>query len=359
MAIVGVNPDSRDLPYRIAMVIPLQGPGGIFGPSCMAVSELAVRELNAIHGIAGRWVELSYIDGGQSPKVVAAEVGKLIDAGQIDAVTGWHISSVRQQLAPVINGRTPYVYTSLYEGGEQSANIYCSGETPEQQILPAMRWLRDHRGVRSWYVVGANYVWPIRSHQLVQQFASALGVEIRGSSFVTMGNADDPALPRAVAASNCDGVLIMLVGQDSVHFNRHFAEQGLHERIVRFSPLLEENMLLAGGEGAAENLFSSAAYFRSLTTGSSLDLISNYVDVNGATAPALNNMAESCYQGIYTLANLALRAGGVSVDTYDSMIDGLVFDSPRGVVRFEGNQARQQIYLAQADGFDFDVLDTL
>lgn len=345
--------------YRIAMVIPLQGPGGIFGPSCIAVSELAMRELNAANGIGGRKVELSYVDGGQAPHRVAAEVNQLIDAGCIDAVTGWHISSVRQHLAPVVNQRTPYVYTSLYEGGEHSPNIYCSGETPEQQILPAMRWMRDQLGVRTWYVVGADYVWPIRSYLMVRRFASALGVEIVGTSFVRMGQADDPMLPRAVAASGCDGVLILLVGQDSVYFNRHFASQGLHEHIARFSPLMEENMLLAGGEGAAENLFSAAAYFRSLTTGSSLDLIGNYVDANGATAPVLNNMAESCYQGINTLANLARRAGGVSADSYDSTIDGLTFDSPRGAVRFEGNHAHQRIYIARADGFDFDVIDAL
>lgn len=29
--------------FRIGMVIPLQGPGGIFGPSCISVCEMASR----------------------------------------------------------------------------------------------------------------------------------------------------------------------------------------------------------------------------------------------------------------------------------------------------------------------------
>lgn len=70
-------------------------------------------------------------------------------------------------------------------------------------------------------------------------------------------------------------------------------------------------------------------------------------------------MAESCYQGIYALSHLARRAGGLDPTRCDARIDGLEFDSPRGVVRFEGNQARQQIYLAQANGLDFEVVAAL
>lgn len=345
--------------YRVGMVIPLQGPGGIFGPSCVAVSELARHELNARAGFDGREIEFEYIDGGQDPRAIAAEVSALVDAGQLDAVSGWHISSIRRHLARVVRGRVPYVYTSLYEGGEASSNVYCSGESPEQQIYPAMRWLRDHHGVRTWYVVGADYIWPLRTYRLIEQFASALDVDIVGTSFVPMGRADDPQLPAAAAASGCAAVLTLLVGQDAVDFNRHFAARDLHHRILRFSPLMEENMLLAGGAETTENLFASAAYFRTLNTESSLKFVGDYVDANGREAPALNNMAESCYQGIHALSHLARRAGGLDAGRCDSAIDGLEFDSPRGVVRFEGNQARQQIYLAKASGLDFEVVAAL
>lgn len=325
----------------------------------MAVSELAAAELNAGSGIAGREVELMYLDGGQKPARVAREVAALIDSRRIDALTGWHISSVRQHLAPVAKGRIPYVYTSLYEGGESNSSVYFSGETPEQQVLPAMRWLRDYQGVRSWFVVGAKYVWPIRSRHMIYKFASALDVEIAGEAFVEMGSADDPKLPQLAARSGCTGVITLLVGQDAVHFNRHFAAHGLDESIVRFSPLMEENMLLASGVEATRNLYSSAAYFRSLATASSLDLIGKYTDDQGAQGPALNNMAQSCYQGIYTLAHLAHQSGSMEVDHHDAAVDGLTFESPRGVIRFDGNQAIQRIYLAHADGLDFQVIGEL
>ena len=38
----------------VAFVVPLQGTTGLYGPSCLACGELAVEQLNAARGIAGR-----------------------------------------------------------------------------------------------------------------------------------------------------------------------------------------------------------------------------------------------------------------------------------------------------------------
>ena len=72
----------------IAFVVPQQGPTGLYGPSCLACGQLAVEQLNARNGIAGRQIELVYVDAGRPAEVVAEEVGRLVDTGRIDAVAG-------------------------------------------------------------------------------------------------------------------------------------------------------------------------------------------------------------------------------------------------------------------------------
>ncbi|MDT0323980.1 ABC transporter substrate-binding protein, partial [Streptomyces millisiae] len=118
----------------------------------------------------GREVHIEVVDGGAPPSAVAAEVRRLIDGGHVDAVSGWHISSVRHALAPVVAGRVPYSYPALYEGGERRRGIYCCGETPDQQIAPALRWMRDNLGIRKWFVVGDDYVWPRTSLSEVRRY---------------------------------------------------------------------------------------------------------------------------------------------------------------------------------------------
>ncbi|PRX46592.1 amino acid/amide ABC transporter substrate-binding protein (HAAT family) [Prauserella shujinwangii] len=345
--------------WRVALVIPLQGPAGLFGPSCEAITELAVRELNARGGILGREVTVEVVDGGGPPEQVAAELRGLVDRGAVDAVTGWHISSVRNALVPVLAGRVPYVYTSLYEGGERRPGVFCSGETPRCQIAPALRWLRDHVGARSWFVVGDDYVWPRGSTAAVRRYAHELGLRIAGETFVGLGTADMSRAVDLVRRTTCDGVLMLLVGQDAVEFNRCFAAAGLHERLVRFSPLMEENMLIASGEANTANLFVSAGYFRSLVSPGAMDLLGSYVDLHGPTAPPLNNAAESCYEGLHTLDRLLRRAGTPDLRALNAAIDGTAFEGPRGTVEFHGPQASQHVHLAVADGYEFDVVTRL
>lgn len=345
--------------WRVAMVIPLRGPAGIFGPSCEAITELAVGEINAAGGIFGREVTTTVVDGGAAPAQVAAELSRMLAVGRVDAVSGWHISSVRNALAPVLADRVPYVYTSLYEGGERRPGIYCSGEVPRFQIAPALRWLRDNTGARNWFIAGDDYIWPRASAAAVRQYAREQGLSIAGEEFVSLGAGDMAGLVGRVEAAGCDGVLMLLVGQDAVEFNRLFAARGLQESMVRFSPLMEENMLLASGAAATRNLFVSAAYFRSLVSADALDLLGRYVGMHGHAAPPLNNAAESCYEGLNALAGLARLVHSEDLREMNAAIDGVAFHGPRGTIEFHGQQADQHVYLALADGYDFDVVTRL
>ena len=353
----GSMPRSAEV-ARIGLVVPLQGPAGIFGPSCEAVAATAVAALNET-GIAGREVTVEVIDGGAPPEQVGAEVGRLVDDGRIDAVTGWHISAVRHAVAPVTADRVPYVYTSLYEGGEARRGVFCCGETPARQIAPALRWLRDVCGVRRWFVVGDDYVWPRASVAVTREFARHLDLRLTGTAFVPLGTRDYRAVVDRIRRCDAQGVLLYLVGQDAVQFNRAFAAAGLQESLVRFTPLMEENMLLASGAEATRDLFVCAAYFRSLATAAALELGGAYVGQHGPDAPPLNNAAESCYEGLVALAALARRAGGLDVHRMAAVADGVGYDGPRGPVSFAGNHLRQPVHLAVADGYDFDVLAAL
>lgn len=348
-----------DDPFRIALVVPIQGPAGIFGPSCEAVATLAAGQVNADGGLLGRPVELQVVDGGAPPGDVAIELGGLLNAGLVDGVTGWHISAVRRRLNQVLDGRVPYVYTSLYEGGENMPGTFCSGEIPQNQLAPALRWLRDMEGARRWCIVGDDYIWPRASAAATLGFARKLGLEIVDQVYVPLGTCDFRTAVERTRKSGADGVLMFLVGQDAVHFNRLFAREGLDQQMIRFSPLMEENMLLASGTEATKRLFVAASYFRSLATGGAMDLMGDYVRAFGPSAPALNNMAESCYEGIQTLAALVRRAGSAETRRILAVSETVGYDGPRGVMQMHNAHLSQQVHLALAEGYEFGIIDSL
>lgn len=350
---------NREGDFRVGLVIPLQGPAGIFAPSCEAVAALASNEINERGGLHGREATIEVIDGGADGDEVARTVGDRLRGRGLDAVTGWHISAVRNALSPVVKDRIPYVYTSLYEGGERTPGVFCTGETPRNQIAPALAWLRDHIGIRSWCLVGDDYVWPRGSAVAARAYCRALQLDLKQEIYVPYGSDDFREPVRRILDSGAQAVLMLLVGQDAVLFNREFARCVGHERMVRFSPLMEENMLLASGAGGTKNMYVAAAYFSSLATAEAMDLMGQYVDTYGADAPPLNEMAESCYEGLLTLEALFNRARTPAICDLIASAPDVGFDSPRGPVNLRNGHLDQRVYIATAEGFEFCVMDSL
>ncbi|RMI35218.1 substrate-binding domain-containing protein [Nocardia stercoris] len=346
---------ARNDVWRLALVVPQQGPAGIIGPSCEAVAELAARELNTAGGILGREVEIEIVDGAAGPTTVARRIEELMAAGAIDAISGWHTSDIRNTLAPMVSGRIPYAYTALYEGGETHPGVYCTGETPQIQLEPAMRWMRDFAGIRKWFVVGSDYVWPRDTMTEVRKFAGDLGLELVGGAFVPVGGAVT-ALVERVAQADCQAVLMLLLGQDAVRFNRTFAHRGLDTTLMRFSPLMDENMLLATGAANTTGLMSAAGFFDSQRDADAADLHARYTALHGRFAPVIGGPAESCYEGIRLLSSMIERTGSFTAPAMAPALDGTAYSGPRGTVEFRHAQARQHIHLAVANGSEFEVV---
>lgn len=357
-----MRPRTAGETVTVALVVPLQGPAGLFGPSCELSAHLAAEELNTTGGILGREVRLIVMDGGGPPERVAAEVGALVSLGAVDAVVGWHISAVRRTLAPVIAGRVPYVYTAQYEGGERTPGVFLTGEADTEQLLPAMRLLSEATGVRRWCTVGNDYVWPRITARAARRYARALGGRIHDEIFVPLGTEDFGPVLRRIARSEADAVLMLLVGEDAVRFSRAFAAYGLHQRCQRLSTHLDENMLLAAGADATEGLWAAAGFFETLATRESLDFNRRYAHRFGAEAPVVGSLGESCFEGLRLLAALAERAGTLDVRSMRRVTDSgaeVAYEGPRGLLRLQGNQLRQPLYLARADVFDFHVVAQL
>jgi urea transport system substrate-binding protein len=340
---------------RVGVVVPTSGTLGLLAPSALNCAALAAAELNAGGGILGRPVELVLVDGGRAPAAVAREVAELVAARALTAVVGTHASDVRVALARALGGRVPYVYTPPYEGGERTPGVFLLGETPERQLRPALDHLLAGRA-RRWLLLGNDYVWPRRVHAAAGRHLSRAGARVVGERYVPRGGADAAALVDLVAAVRADAVLLSLVGSDLVAFNRAFAESPLAGRVARVCAALEENGLLgAGGDGTGE-LYAAMGYFAALATDASLAFGQRYTARFGPDAPVLNGHGVGAYDGVRLLAALAGRAGSLAVPDLDAVADGTRVAGGRGPFELHGRHAVQPVYLARADGLDFDVI---
>jgi ABC-type branched-subunit amino acid transport system substrate-binding protein len=346
------DPARRAAPdeFRVALCLPLQGSDGIWGPSCLASARLAQDEINLWHGIAGRPCAVRLVDASEAAVDVGRDIADLVDGGEIDAIVGMCISSVRERITGELAGRTPFVYTPLYEGGELPAGVYAIGETAARQLRPSLAWLGARHAIGRWALVGNDYVWPRVSHRIARKAIAALGGEVVAERFLPFGVDDFGPVLDELRAARADAVLLSMVGQDAVDFNRAFGRAGLARRMLRLSCAIEENQLLAIGADNTERLFVALGYFAGLQTEANLAFKERYHARFGDRAPALNSIGQSLYEGMHFLAALMEDRPEFA---------GRLYPSAREAVWRGGGANEAPIYLAEAEGHGFRVITRL
>ena len=357
-------PTDRDH-FVLGLFIPQSGPAGIWGPSCRSCGELAVYEINRTGGIAGLELVARIVDAGGEPSFVAEQAKCLVDDGEIDALAGMHTSDVREAIAQRLKGRIPYIYTPLYEGGVNSSRVCCIGETPETQLFPAIFWFRNHLGARRWALIGNDYVWPRRSHKLTRWLLGMVGADVILETYHPFGTQNFDISLQDLEDLQPDVVLLSLVGDDSVRFNRAFSSAGLATHTMRLSCAVEENMLLAIGAHNTERLYCSSGYFSRIPSSANGMFKEAYHQHFGDSAPTLNALAESVYEGVHFLANCLREdyweSSKLGAESRPSgAVAGLSVPGPKCARWKSGvGAADYSVYLAEAQGHEFALQGVL
>jgi urea transport system substrate-binding protein len=336
-----------DAPLNIGLLIPASGAAGLWGPSCLACATLAAETWNREGGCRGRGVRLVAIDASDESADLERDLACLLANEGVDAFVGMTTSSVRQRIARTVRGRLPFVYTPLYEGGALPTGVFAIGETPRQQLLPALRWLAERFRLRRWYLAGNDYVWPRRSHALATRTLADAGCSVVGSRHVPIGRVDVDCMIDEIRRSRAQAVLLSLVGQDAVDFNRAFGDAGLAGRVLRLSCAIEENGMLATGPHGTDGLFVASGYFATLDTIANATFKERYHTRFGERAPVLNALGQSTYEGVSFL-----RGWMEHRRTDDAEVP---FHSVRATRWRANGRKSTPIYLAEADGMRLAV----
>lgn len=339
--------------HAVAILAPMSGSAGIWGPSCISCAQLAVQEINSRDGISDGQIAPLFLDSDASAIGALEEhVRLLLEEGLVKAIVGMSVSSVRQRLNSVVRGRIPFVYTPLFEGNEHSPNVFAIGETPSDQLQPAIRDLSLRLKVRRWALIGNDYVWPRTTHAVAKRSIAACGGIVAYDDYVPFGLENAEWLADKIARIKPDIVLVSLVGQDAVEFNRAFGQLGLDRRIVRFSTAIEENVLLATGAENTKRLYASSSYFASLKTEQNEEFKERYRAIHQGCPPMLNTIGQSLYEGMHFYA--ALR------DQWRRGVTGPVQYKSARRGTFRANDDKEMtIYLSRADGHTFEIIDRL
>ncbi|MCY4338465.1 MAG: substrate-binding domain-containing protein [Gammaproteobacteria bacterium] len=342
----------------VGVLVAVSGPEGLFGPSTRDCALLAADEINRdLDGLLGARINLEFIDVGQGSSVFMPELCRLL-SDNCKALIGVHDSAVREIVSRHIQGSVPYIYTPPYEGDETGKGLFVLGETPFQQLYTALPWFIQEKRVNTWYLLGNAYKWPYTTNWLAKQFVGLLGGETLAEEYVPLGSENFDHVLRQIEELGPDAVLITLVGNDSICFNRAFAEQGLADKTIRFGPLIEENTLLGIGAEYSKGIFAASGYFSCLDTLENKNFMARYNAKFGDNAPMLNVVGQSCYDGLHLLVRLVDKAKSLEVRKLAAVVEGTTLESPRGSMTMHNGHSTKDMYLVEAEDIDFKIVKT-
>jgi urea transport system substrate-binding protein len=297
---------------------------------------MAVDEINAGGGVLGKQLELLSEDGASDPTVFAEKAQKLVQSDCAAVVFGGYTSASRKAMLPVFEDANALLYYGQqYEGLEFSPNIYYTGATTNQQIIPSLDYLKS-QGVKSLYLVGSDYVFPRTSNAIVKAYAEANGIEIKGEDYVPLDSTNFATIVNKIRTADADAIFNVVVGASLTSFFREYNSAGLTAAAMPVMSMCvgEEEVKSIGADTLVGQL-SSWNYYETLDTPANAKFVADFKAKYGPDRVTSDPM-ESAYTAVNLWKATVEKADSFKVADIQSASGGVTIDSPEGSVTIDG-----------------------
>lgn len=259
---------------------------------------LAIEEINKKGGLLDRKILPVLSDGQSDWGVFAEKAEELISEEKVKVVFGCWTSACRKNVKPIFEKHNHLLfYPVQYEGMEMSKNIVYTGATPNQQIVPAIKWVSDNIGKRI-YLVGSDYIFPHVANRIVKDVVDVLGGEVVGEKYISLGSEKVDSVIDDIVKHSPDVVINTINGDSNVSF---FSKLRTATKGRKFIPTMSfsiaENEITAMSELDLSGHFASWNYFQSIQTQDNKQFVERFRDKYGSHR-TISDPMQAAYVGV-------------------------------------------------------------
>ena len=328
----------------------------------MAISEvtvrdselLAIEEVNKAGGVLGKQIEPVVEDGASDWPTFAEKAQKLISEDKVATTFGGWTSASRKAMLPVFERNKALLwYPVQYEGLESSPYIFYTGATTNQQIVPALDYLKE-KGKKSIFLVGSDYVFPRTANKIIKAYAAANGMSIVGEEYTPLGNTEYSTIVNKLGQAKPDAVFNTLNGDSNVAFFKQLRSAGFTaETMPTVSVSVAEEEVTGIGPANVTGQLVAWNYYQTTEGATNEAFVKAFKAKYGATKVTSDPM-EAGYNAVKLWAAAVTKAGSTDVEAVKKAAAGIALDLPEGKVTIDGEN--QHVYktarigLIQPDG---------
>jgi urea transport system substrate-binding protein len=358
---------------KIGVLHSLSGTMAISETSLRDVVLMAVEEINAAGGVLGKQIEPVVVDPASDWPLFNEKAKELITSHKVAATFGCWTSVSRKSVLPTFEEYNQLLfYPVQYEGEEQSLNVFYTGASPNQQLIPAAKYMKDE-DYKKFYLLGTDYVFPRTANKVLKAYLLSVGVpeENIAEEYTPFHHQDYQTIVgkiKAFAAGGNACVMSTINGDSNVPFYKEFANQGLTSDdcpIMAFS--VAEDELRAMDVPPLVGHLAAWNYYQSIDSPENKTFVANfkaYCEKNnlpGGSARVTDDPIEAAYYGVYVWKAAVEKAGSFDVDAVRKAVYGLKFDAPGGAKEMHASNQHtlKPVYIGEikADG-QFEIISS-
>jgi len=338
----------------------LSGTMSISETSVKDATLMAIDEINAKGGVLGKKITPVVEDGASDWPTFAEKTKKLIQQDHVAVIFGCWTSASRKAVLPVVESLKGLLfYPVQYEGLEASPNIFYTGATTNEQIVPAVDYLVS-QGKTKFFLLGSDYVFPRTSNTIIRaQLAATPGTSVVAEEYTPLGHTDYATIIQKIRESGADVVFNTLNGDSNVAFFKQLKDAGLtSDRLTTLSVSIAEEEIRGIGADVMEGQLAAWNYFETTDTPANDTFVAAYKAKYGSNRVTVDPI-EAGYIGVYLWKAAVEKANSFDVDKVRAGAKGITLDAPEGPVKINPDNQHLaktvRIGRARADGM-FDVV---
>jgi urea transport system substrate-binding protein len=335
---------------KIGVLHSLSGTMAISEVSLRDVVLMAVEEINAKGGVLGRKLQPVVVDPASNWDLFAEKAKQLLLQDKVAVTFGCWTSVSRKSVLPVFeNNNGLLFYPVQYEGEECSKNVFYTGATPNQQLIPAAEYMMSGEGggYKKFYLLGTDYVFPRTANKILRAFLLAKGVpkDSIEEEYTPFNHQDYQTIVAKIkrfASGGSATVLSTINGDSNVPFYKEFANQGLRSEnapVMAFS--VAEDELRGMDTGALVGHLAAWNYYQSVDTPQNKKFVSAFKEycartkLPGGAKRVTDDPIEAAYFGVHVWKQAVEKAKSVEVDAVRKAVYGQEFLAPGGKIKMD------------------------
>ena len=320
---------------KVGVLHSLSGTMAISETSVRDATLMAIEEINAAGGVLKMKLEPIVEDGASDWPTFAEKSKQLISSDKVAVVFGCWTSASRKAVLPVFESLKGLLfYPVQYEGLEMSPNIFYTGATTNQQIVPAVDYLIE-KGMKKQFLLGSDYVFPRTANDIIKAQLKAKGGELAGEEYTPLGHTDYATVITKLKAASPQVVFNTLNGDSNVAFFKQLKDAGIDSSKMQTLSVsvAEEEVRGIGPENMLGHL-AAWNYFQTTDTPANKKWVEAFKAKYGANRVTADPL-EAGYFGVYLWSKAVEKAGSVEVDKVKEAAKNLEFDAPGGTVKID------------------------